>query len=206
MATSDQDRVTCPSCGKGYRWQSALFGKEVPCKACGASFKIPSQPGPGIAPPPPEDDGLYELASDPDLDTPPPPPAYQPPPSEEPAQEAETPSSAEPAATSQPLAAPKLSPTESIRNAEQPAYVSDDVKAMRREEQRIAAAQAASVKSWRDYKWLIILIAVVILSIGLWLALDRFGDFIDNPTEQSKLDQPYEAYIASFFDQLGNTA
>ena len=59
-----QERVTCPSCSKGYRWQSKLVGRTVPCKQCGAEFKVPSAPGTGIALAPVTDDGTYELDLD----------------------------------------------------------------------------------------------------------------------------------------------
>ena len=60
------ERVTCPSCGKGYRWQAKLIDKHVPCKACGAEFIVPSAPGVGIALDPVTDNGTYDL----DLDEP----------------------------------------------------------------------------------------------------------------------------------------
>lgn len=67
MPSSSSERVTCPDCGKGYRWQSNLVGRKVTCKACGSEFEVPSAPGEGIAiePEPVADDGTYEL----DLDT-----------------------------------------------------------------------------------------------------------------------------------------
>ena len=63
MPSSSSERVTCPTCGKGYRWQSSLVGRKVTCKACGSEFEVPSVPGEGIAiePEPVADDGTYEL-------------------------------------------------------------------------------------------------------------------------------------------------
>lgn len=59
--SASQERVTCPDCGKGYRWQSKLIGKKVPCKQCGNAFEVPNAPGIGIALAPVADDGTYEL-------------------------------------------------------------------------------------------------------------------------------------------------
>lgn len=67
-----QERVTCPSCGKGYRWQTKLIDRKVPCKACGAEFRVPTAPGVGVAiqPEPVGDDGTYDLDLDESEDTP----------------------------------------------------------------------------------------------------------------------------------------
>ena len=67
-----KERVTCPSCGKGYRWQAKLIERHVPCKACGAEFVVPYAPGQGIPidPEPLADDGTYDLALDQTKDTP----------------------------------------------------------------------------------------------------------------------------------------
>lgn len=82
MAETGGERVTCPDCGRGYRWQSSLAGKVVPCKQCSSPFTVPNAPGVGIAeapPPEPEatepagpadegaavgDDGTYDIAID----------------------------------------------------------------------------------------------------------------------------------------------
>lgn len=178
MSTPDQDRVTCPSCGKGYRWKPSLVGQAVPCKQCGTAFEIPGEPGPGQLPQPADDDGMYELASNPDLDAPPPPPAYQPPPSDKPAQQNAPPPTA-PTAPAESSITAEPSPTSSILNAEQPAYVSDETKAARREELRIAAAEAASARSWRDYKWLIIVLALLCLFGIIYWAMYLFSDAVD---------------------------
>ena len=68
MPSSSSERVTCPTCGKGYRWQANLVGRKVTCKACGGEFEVPSAPGEGIAiePEPVADDGTYELDLDAD--------------------------------------------------------------------------------------------------------------------------------------------
>ncbi|MEM6504290.1 MAG: zinc-ribbon domain-containing protein [Planctomycetota bacterium] len=63
-----QERVTCPGCGKAFRWQSKLIGRQVPCKHCGAEFEVPIAPGEGVlikpAPDPVAEDGTYELDLD----------------------------------------------------------------------------------------------------------------------------------------------
>lgn len=64
MADASESRVSCPGCGKGYRWQAPLAGRTVPCKQCGESFIVPDQPGPGLPLEPTTDDGLYELQMD----------------------------------------------------------------------------------------------------------------------------------------------
>lgn len=68
MPSSESERVTCPSCGKGYRWQSKLIGRRVTCKQCGDEFEVPIAPGAGLAirpePEPAADDGTYELDLD----------------------------------------------------------------------------------------------------------------------------------------------
>ena len=64
--SNSQERVTCPGCGKGYRWQTKLIDRKVPCKACGMEFIVPTAPGTGIAiePDPRADDGTYDLDLD----------------------------------------------------------------------------------------------------------------------------------------------
>lgn len=64
--SDSQERVTCPGCGKGYRWQTKLIDRKVPCKACGMEFIVPTAPGTGIAiePDPRADDGTYDLDLD----------------------------------------------------------------------------------------------------------------------------------------------
>jgi len=57
-------RVTCPGCGKGYRWQEALAGRLVPCKSCGSRFAVPDSPGVGAALEPIDDGSTYELSTD----------------------------------------------------------------------------------------------------------------------------------------------
>ncbi len=48
MSDSISERVTCPGCSKGYRWQTQLVGRVVPCKACDTRFTVPDLPGRGI--------------------------------------------------------------------------------------------------------------------------------------------------------------
>lgn len=48
MADPNSQRVSCPGCSKGYRWQPNLIGRNVPCKQCGMIFSVPDTPGTGI--------------------------------------------------------------------------------------------------------------------------------------------------------------
>ena len=66
MSDTETQRVTCPSCDKGYRWDAKLIGKTVSCKGCGAHFEVPDRPGiagrhlnPVVA-----NDGTYDLNLD----------------------------------------------------------------------------------------------------------------------------------------------
>ncbi len=64
MADSSNERVTCPDCGKGYRWQDKLVGRVVPCKQCDTKFSVPDAPGVGVAyapEPVTNHDGTYDL-------------------------------------------------------------------------------------------------------------------------------------------------
>ncbi|MFK7789904.1 MAG: hypothetical protein AB8C95_10495 [Phycisphaeraceae bacterium] len=65
MSESKQ-RVTCPGCDKGYRWQASLIGRRVPCKQCGTEFRVPDAPGIGITHQPDSiaEDGTYDLDFD----------------------------------------------------------------------------------------------------------------------------------------------
>lgn len=65
MPEENHQRVSCPSCGKGYRWQPSLTGRAVPCKQCGAEFEVPDAPGVGVAlnEAPPGESGVYDLAA-----------------------------------------------------------------------------------------------------------------------------------------------
>jgi len=38
---ADQAKVTCPTCGKGYRWREDFGGRKVKCKDCEAVFRMP---------------------------------------------------------------------------------------------------------------------------------------------------------------------
>lgn len=183
MTTPDQETVTCPDCGKGYRFKSALVGQAVPCKACGTTFEIPMKPGKGLLPQPAEDDGLYELAGDPD-DEPELPPAHVIP-KADPTPAPPTPKPAPPPAETKP--ARDLGGANNDDSSEPAVHVSEAAKAARREEQRIAAAQAASVRSWRDYKWLIMIIALLCLLGLIYWAMHLFSDAVDEGLHKTML-------------------
>lgn len=59
MADPSSQRVSCPSCNKGYRWQASIIGRTVPCKQCGEKFIVPESPG--VGQPLAQEDGTYEL-------------------------------------------------------------------------------------------------------------------------------------------------
>lgn len=71
MSDSKQ-RVNCPSCDKGYRWQPALVDRRVTCKQCGVEFRVPDAPGIGvlIEPDPIDQTDTYELDYDAKADIP----------------------------------------------------------------------------------------------------------------------------------------
>ena len=52
MASSREDRITCPSCGRRYVWKPQFAGRKVRCK-CGESMRMPK--------PTATDDGTYDL-------------------------------------------------------------------------------------------------------------------------------------------------
>ena len=197
MAESDQERVTCPGCGKGYRWQPSLAGREVPCKQCGSAFIIPDQPGTGltIASNEHEDDGLYDLASDPDEERDLPPAHVAPTPTPILDQNDQPPADD----ASEPAIAPPSEPDDDAHSGEPQVHISEAAKASRREEQRIAAATTEPERSWRDYKWLFILLALIGLGLSLMWALGRFAEFMDDPTPQSMHDDHDVVWIASDF-------
>lgn len=116
------------------------------------------------------DDGLYELANDPDADQTPLPPAYQPPPQAESA----------PTSPTGPASPDQAKPAASLLDSEEPAYVSDEVKARRREEQRIAAMANATEDKWWQQKWVRITLGLLILlGILYWIML-QFSDAVED--------------------------
>jgi len=185
MATSNSEHVTCPSCSKTYRWKAALTGRAVPCKECGTRFIIPDQPGLGLAdkpapaPKPRADDDLYELATDPDDEPTPPPPAYKSP-------AAPTVEDHEPSPTAEPTGVSKPAQksdgpddADESGDSEPTVYVSEAVKASRREEQRIAAVANEPARTWRDHKGLIILVSILGLFVIIYLTMVAFSDALD---------------------------
>jgi hypothetical protein len=163
----------------------------VPCKACGAEFKIPEAPGVALLIEPTADDGLYELASDPDDEPTPPPAAPVVPKLEDAPQSTRT---NESAVTDPPVSTEASSTTpaeashagvhpdavsDADESAEQEVYVSDAVKARRREEQRIAAAANEPARSWRDFKGLITIGGIIALFAVIYLAMLIFSSGMD---------------------------
>lgn len=53
--------ITCPGCGKNYNFKAELAGKKVKCK-CGTVMAVPT------APPPEDEDAIFDLAPDPELE------------------------------------------------------------------------------------------------------------------------------------------
>ncbi|MFN3167253.1 MAG: hypothetical protein ACE37H_09350 [Phycisphaeraceae bacterium] len=184
MPDAETDKVTCPSCGKGYRWKPVLVGRLVPCRKCGTEFTVPRHPGVGQALDSSDDgqDSVYALAVDiDDL----PEPAVPPPP----AAMVDQTDHAEAARHEPPAPAVKTNdvPTgaspggtgESDDASDEPAHVSEAAKAKRREEQRLAAAAAEPARSWRDYKLLIILGGlIVVVALAVWV-LTSVSDALD---------------------------
>jgi hypothetical protein len=76
MASAQEGKVTCESCGRQYSWKPPLAGKKAKCK-CGAAISFPQQV------PAPEAQDLYDVAEPPQ--DPSAPLEYQPPPPSAPA-------------------------------------------------------------------------------------------------------------------------
>lgn len=174
MEASNSERVICPKCNKPYRWQEALAGRELPCKECGTKFIIPERPGLGLlvpAEPVTEDEGLYELAADPDDEPLPPPPPRVP---MTPAMD-ESPH--ESTAAAEPSAG--MSATSDDDAEDEPMepnpHISEAAKATRREEQRLAAAANERPESWRDNKVIWTVAVVVGLFVVIYLAMLSFS-------------------------------
>jgi hypothetical protein len=185
MPSSDSERIPCPGCGKTYSWKPELANRKVVCKACNTQFAFPEQP-----PKPPtvepadsiDDDGIYDLASDPDEERELP-PAYVP---------ATAPSVNDPVASASPEnenssdpAEPAISsgsdePEEEAVGGEPVAHVSEAKKAARREAQRLAAAEAESIRTWRDYKLLYIVLGLFLLFVLIYTAMYMFSEAMED--------------------------
>ncbi|MEM6258682.1 MAG: hypothetical protein AAGI37_10265 [Planctomycetota bacterium] len=197
MPASDNERVTCPSCGKRYRWQADLIGRQVTCKQCGEGFVVPDAPGPGVAitPEPAVDDGTYELDFDALNEPEAPPPAFKPQAAEHeaPIDEHQPPAPVIDTSADKPDAqnAPGGEPSD------QEAYVSEATKAARREEQRIAAAANEPQRKWWQQKWLVVVVGLLIL-LGLiyWVML-QFSDAMDEGLHNTMKDDPYQIIVIS---------
>ncbi|MEM9346334.1 MAG: hypothetical protein AAGB26_06940 [Planctomycetota bacterium] len=197
MSVSDHERVTCPSCGKRYRWQADLIGRQVTCKQCGEGFVIPDAPGPGvaIAPEPVADDGTYELDFDALNEPEAAPPAFKP---QTTGQEA-APDTHQPVAPLVDTSAdePEAQAAPDSEAPDQEAYVSEATKAARREEQRIAAAANEPQRKWWQQKWLMIVVGLLVL-LGLiyWMML-QFSDAMDEGLHNTMEDDPHQAIVIS---------
>ena len=214
MASSESERISCPSCGKTYRWKPALANRKVACQACQTQFTFPDQPvaekpSQAAEPAGPEtDDGLYELASDPEaqIDLP---PAHTVP-KNGPAADAPAPSaSTEPGQASeptQPIGPNASSDSDAAdppgESGEQPSggepimHISEAKKAARREEQRKAAAQAESVRTWRDYKLLYILLGVFLLLALIYLAMYLFSEAMEDGLHKTMRPDSHTTLVA----------
>lgn len=132
-----------------------------------------------------DEDHLYELASDPDIDAPPLPPAYQPPP--RPAQPASPPPSVKP---QEPLGQSTPS-SSSLLDSEEPAYVSETAKAKRREEQRIAAMAEATEDKWWQQKWVLVIVGLLILLGIIYWAMYQFSNAVEEGLHNTlRYEQP----------------
>lgn len=170
MASSESERTPCPNCGKRYRWRPELAKRKVACKACGTEFIFPDELA-LAAPAPPEDDaGLYELASDPeeerDL-----PPAFKPQPC--PPQTPVLPDEPIDSTVSE-------DSVEEADKGEPEIHASEAAKAARREAQRIAAAEEQAVRTWRDYKWLWVVLGLLVLLIIIYWGIYKFSDAMED--------------------------
>jgi hypothetical protein len=194
MPSSESEPVTCPECGKGYRWQPALVGKSVPCKQCGTTFEIPSQPGKGVLPKP-ADDGLYELAANPD-DEPELPPAYEV--SKAPPTEEQAPSAAEPVIDTRPVdTTDRIADTAEDSPSEPEVHLSEAAKAARREQQRIAAVENEPQPKWWQQKWLIIVVALLALFGIIYWAMHAFSDAMEDGLHNTMQPHHVELFAAS---------
>lgn len=195
---SDQS-VTCPGCAKSYRWLAEYAGRTTTCKQCGMAFAVPDAPGPGLmvaatpepepmsdptpkhepepaTPPAPadeDDDGLYELA---DVPEDPPPPT----PSSGLSQHTDTfPGVSPPIPAIKPSRVDRANDTDSAESIDAGQHMSEAAKAARREQQRIAAAQAQPKHSWRDHKGLVILgsvlVLVTLIIVGMYVISGMLG-------------------------------
>ncbi|MBX2850494.1 MAG: zinc-ribbon domain-containing protein [Phycisphaeraceae bacterium] len=195
MPSSESEHVTCPDCGKAYRWQPSLVGKSVPCKQCGTSFEIPDRPGKGVLPKP-ADDGIYELAADPD-DEPEQPPAYVVP-KAPPAEQQAAPAAEPVVETGSADVAEESADAEADDPSEPQVHLSEAAKTARREAQRIAAAESEAERSWRDYKSLIIVIALLVLFGIIYWAMVAFSDAMDEGLHNTMRDRPAVLALSDF--------
>ena len=69
---------------------------------------------------------------------------------------------------------------EEADNGEPEVHVSEAAKAARREAQRIAAAEEQAVRTWRDYKWLWIVLGLLVLLIIIYWGIYQFSDAMED--------------------------
>jgi len=191
MTSSASESIPCPNCGKSYRWKPELVGRKVACKTCGTEFSFPDQPGDEKPAADAEDNAIYELARDPDEERELP-PAYEVPSDPDP------PTDAPP---SQPPAEPTVAagantdttePEDASDSGEPELHISEAKKAARREAQRKAAAEQEAIRTWRDYKLLYVVLALLLLFVILYWAIYAFSDAMEEGLHNTmRPDRPH---------------
>lgn len=186
MADPTPQPMTCPSCGKGYRWRADLVGKVLPCKQCGGSFAVPTTPG-LMQTVHKEDDGTYELDLDESQDPHDAAPASKPKATQPPAHDGKCPSCNSPLKEHAVLCLNcgfNVSEGKKIQTAiaEPPGPdepIEDDEPKLTKQEKRDAAriADAQAQHHWQDYKLPAILIGVGFVLFLLNILLVPSSDY-----------------------------
>lgn len=209
MASAESERIPCPSCGKTYRWKPELSGRKVVCKACDTQFAFPEQPKPKVQPPQTDeptqatgDDGLYDLATDPDEERELP-PAFVPstkPPADEPAPPAST-EPVDPTKPSEPVGSTESDePGQSEEDpfgGEPVTHISEAKKAARREELRLARVAEDSIRTWRDYKLLYIVLGLFLLFVLIYIAMYMFSEAMEDGLHNTMRQGQTDVFVSS---------